>query len=102
MTANDVLSIINRQLEEASSGEKNLHGITPADILSEPYEEAYLSFEGSQVFQYWTVLEEMEDRSGYTIYFDPDQEKFGLGCRTKEGVVDVGTHGTFLEALRGM
>ncbi len=101
MTAEDVLTIIQSELAQ-SPLETNLHGLTEGDILPMPYQEAYISFDGNSTFNYWTVLEEMEDRSGYTIYFDPEQGLFGLGSRTKEGVVDIGTHGTFRDAFRGM
>ena len=101
MTAQDVLAIIQKELADGPL-EMNLHGLTATAIQTEPYEEPYLSFDMSQVFLYWTVVEETPDKSGYTVYYDPDQAMFGLGSRTSEGVVDIGTHGSFREAFRGM
>ena len=101
MTAQEVRTIIRKELADGAL-DMDLHGLTAIAIQTEPYEEAYLSFDLSEVFRYWTVVEEMPDTSGHTIHYDPGQYSFGPGTRTDEGVVDIGTYATFRAAFRGM
>ena len=102
MTAEDVLKIVLEEISLADPSERNLHGLELQRLPLDPVLEEYVSFDGSLKFQYWTVLDEREDRSGYTIYYDPDAEIFGLGVRSDKGVVDVGAHGSFMNTFRGM
>ena len=82
----------------------NVYGLNLNECLIEPVKQEYKSSTDSNItFKLWTVLEESKDRTGYKITFDEDDKTFGLGILTdKEELMDIGTFGTFLEALKGM
>ncbi len=102
MTSAHVQSIILAELD-GNLDNINLHGTTPRSALVQPYQEDYLSFDGSKVFKYWTVLREQDDNDGYTIYFDEERGLFGLGMRDQSGMaMDIGAHGTFMDTFLGM
>lgn len=72
--------------------------------LIEPRKEIYLSsFDPQITLVFWTVFEETSDRSGYKITFDEDDDSFGIGILTKnDQLMDIGTYGDFLDALKGL
>ena len=86
----------------------NWHGITIDNIskhLIPPLLENYFDPMDENVsYQYWTVLEEFpEDKSGYTIFFVPNEEEFGLGMHgNSDQMISLGIYGSFIEALNGM
>lgn len=55
-------------------------------------------------YSYWTILEEFPgDKSGYTIFFDPAENEFGLGMHSKsDQMIFLGIYGSFIEVLNGM
>ncbi len=49
------------------------------------------------------MLEEIEDKSGYKIYFDEETKMFGLAINSdKNELIDIGGYGTFLKTLYSM
>lgn len=86
----------------------NWHGITLDNItkhLISPVFETYSNpMDETITHQYWTVLEEYpEDRNGYTIFFDTNENEFGLGMHVKsKQMISLGIYGSFIEALNGM
>ena len=82
----------------------NVCGIDLTKCLIKPTLENYESSMDSEVqYNLWTVLEESKNLSGYRIYYDPEEEMFGLSTTgPNKEKIDAGQYGTFLEALNGM
>ena len=86
----------------------NAHGINNRNIddhLITPVLNTYIdSMNDNLKHEFWTVLEESPyDKSGYTIFFDPNIKKFGLGARDpSDKLISLGIYGSFIEALTGM
>ncbi|WP_422008812.1 hypothetical protein [Roseivirga pacifica] len=103
MTSEEVQQIIKKELE-SHSDLTSLQGVNLNDCLIKPKKETYISsIDESIKFELWTVFEETLDRKGYKITFDESDGTFGLGMMTNNDLLmDIGTHGTFLDTLRGM
>ncbi len=103
MTSQEVRDIIKKELEGLTNL-SNSHGLNLNECLIEPVKETYVSsIDESIKLELWTVLEESADRSGYKITFDETDGSYGLGMMTdKNELMDIGTYGTFLDALKGM
>ena len=86
----------------------NWHGITIDNIekhLVSPVSEIYFDpMDETITHKYWTVLEEYsEEKSGYTIFFDSNENEFGLGMHGKSNqMISLGIYGSFIDALNGM
>jgi hypothetical protein len=83
------------------------HGITKENIndhLIEPRLEKYFDAENNELsFEVWTVLEEYPiKQSGYTIFYQEENGKFGLGTHTADGLIHLGLYGTFVKTLNSM
>jgi hypothetical protein len=103
--------LINRQIEDELRNGMIIyaHGITINNIkqhLIVPIKQTYVSDFGNNIskLELWTVLEENPiGRNGYKIFYDPEDDKFGLGMTDKNGILQyLGTHGTFIDTLNGM
>ena len=103
MTSDTVKTIIAQELVNRKDL-TDVYGIDLTQCLVEPRKELYQSSVDEIIsFELWTVMEEVPGGSGYKITFDEEDHTFGLGISTKEGkLVDIGTHGTFLETVKGM
>jgi hypothetical protein len=87
---------------------KGAHGIDSENInefLIEPKLEKYIgSSNRNDIFEVWTVLQENPDnRSGYTIFYDPEDKGFGLGLYTSDDqLMHLGFYGSFSKTLNSM
>lgn len=103
MTSNEVIHIINEEIKGIFDI-SNLHGIDLKKCLITPVRQRYVSSLNDKIaFELWTVLKETEDGRGYRIFYDEDENSFGLGMMGfKDELVYLGNYGTFLETLKGM
>jgi hypothetical protein len=103
MTADLVRKLIEDELTSVPDW-TNVHGLDLTTCLIEPRLEDYVSALDKEIsFKLWTVLEEAVDGNGYKITFDEDDKAFGLGIKSEnDQLIDIGTYGTFMEALKGM
>ncbi|XWN37850.1 MAG: hypothetical protein ROO71_02760 [Balneola sp.] len=87
---------------------KGAHGINSENIeefLIEPKIEKYIgSSNRTDIFEVWTVLQETpNERSGYTIFYDPEDKGFGLGMYTSDDqLMHLGFYGSFSKTLNSM
>ena len=81
MTSEGLESIIKKEISEIDLG-TNSDGINWKECLIKPIEQKYFSFDKSEVYDLWTVFEELPDGSGFKIVYDEKEEKFGLGVLT--------------------
>jgi hypothetical protein len=103
MNADKVKNIIQAELQ---SGEtiSNWHGLSLNKCLVEPvlmdFED---SFNNGEIIKLWLVLEERPDeKDGYKIVYDPDENEFGLATNGNELPVLISFYGDFIETLEGM
>jgi hypothetical protein len=81
----------------------NHHGVDLRSCLIYPIIQEYSYFNRTEIFYHWTVLEELTDRSGYKIFYNEEEDIFGLGVLTKEKkLLAVGLYGSFLSTLESM
>ena len=87
---------------------KGAHGINSENIdkfLIEPKLEEYIgSSDRNDIFEVWTVLQEVpNERNGYTIFYDPEEKSFGLGLYTSDDqLMHIGIYGSFTDTLNSM
>ena len=81
MTSEGLESIIKREISDIDLG-TNSYGINWKECLIKPIKQKYFSFDKSEVYDLWTVFEELPDGSGFKIVYDEKEEKFGLGVLT--------------------
>jgi hypothetical protein len=103
MTKEKIQEIINNKLK-SEPNIKNVFGLDLTKCLVTPTKENYFNdTDTNESENLWTVLQESPRAEGYTIYFDEETGQFGLGVKSKEGrLVDIGSHGTFLQTLYSM
>jgi hypothetical protein len=103
MTSTKIKEIINLELQ-VEPDLKNVFGLDLTNCLIEPTKQKYKnSNDSTDIYELWTVLEEMEDGNGYKIYFDEETNMFGLAIKSdKDELIDIGNYGTFLETLYSM
>ena len=103
MTSEEVIHIVNEEIDD-NFDISNLHGVDLKKCLITPVRQRYISsLDNNVTFELWTVLEESEDGNGYKIFFDENENSFGLGTKGfKDGLIYLGNYGTFLETLKGM
>jgi hypothetical protein len=103
MTSDEVADII---FDEINSGFDitSVYGFDLRHCLVTPVLEDYInSNDHSQVFRLWTVFNESNDDKGYLIFYDEEDESFGLGSRSQNGeLLYIANYGSFIETLRGM
>lgn len=103
MRAEEIKQIISNELT-AEADVTNVFGLDLTKCLIEPTKQKYKNANDStETYELWTVLEESEDKSGYKIYFDEENNMFGLAINSdKEELIDIGGYGTFLKTLYSM
>ena len=103
MTAEDIKQIIETELKTEPDS-KNVFGLDLTICLIEPIKQKYKdSNDGTEIYELWTVLEETADKTGYKIYFDEEENMFGLAIKSdKEELINIGLYGTFLKTLYSM
>ena len=103
MTKERIQEIISEELK-SKPDIKNVFGLDMTKCLIAPIRENYFQDGDTKEFEVlWTVLEEIPGVEGYRIYFDEGTEMFGLGMKSREGkLIDIGSHGTFLQTLYSM
>lgn len=85
MTSSEVLDIILDEIKDKSTL-SNLHGLNLNKTLIKPIQQDYNNaMDTSQSFTLWTVLEENKDGTGYKIFYDEEENSFGLGMRDEIG-----------------
>ncbi len=82
----------------------NLHGVDLRKALITPILQEYKSaMDRSQTYKLWTVLEESEVGTGYKIFYNEEENNFGLGMKSEnDELLSLGNYGTFLETLENM
>jgi hypothetical protein len=102
MTVKDIEKIISQEINNRWDL-SNAHGVDLKKCLITPSKQIYYSFDLSEKFELWTVLEETPDLSGYKIYYNEKENNFGLGMLTnKNELICLGPYGTFLETFEAM
>jgi hypothetical protein len=103
MGSDDVMDIILDEIKDHPTV-SNLHGVDLNKALIKPIKQEYKNaMDRSKSFILWTVLQENEHGSGYTIFYDEEDDSFGLGMKDdKQGLLYLGNYGSFLETLKGM
>ena len=103
MTNKEVKNIIQKELEQKPDL-INGYGFSVEKCLIEPILQPYInSMNENEIIELWTVLEATNDRSGYKIVFDPNDNIFRLGILTnKNELMYLGPYRTFSETLRSI
>jgi hypothetical protein len=84
MTSEEVEKLIKLEVGDKLDT-TNMHGINLTQCLVKPVRQKYISaFDNSKTFDLWTVLIESED--GYRIFYDEDENAFGLAVKTLAGM----------------
>ncbi|MNL76922.1 hypothetical protein D3C87_2029700 [compost metagenome] len=79
----------------------NVNGLDLRRCLITPIKEAYL-LSNSEEVHLWTVLKENIEGEGYCIFYDDDEEMYGLGIKSIDGIYNIGYYGTFLQTIHSM
>lgn len=98
MSSNEVSDIISEELK-IERDLTNVLGLDVTTCLIEPIRELYL-LDNSEQLELWTVFKESED--GYYIFYDEEEDMFGLAIKSESGLHNIGYYGTFLETLYSM
>ena len=103
MTAEDIKQIIEKELK-IETDIKNVFGLDMTTCLIEPIKQKYKDFnDATETYELWTVLEETADKTGYKIYFDEEEDMFGLAIKSdKDELINIGLYGSFLKTLYSM
>lgn len=103
MSVEEIKKIIEKELK-SESDIKNVFGLDLTKCLIEPQKQKYKnSNDATETYEFWTVLEESENRNGYKIYFDEETKNFGLAINSdKDELIDIGGYGSFLRTLYSM
>lgn len=103
MTADFIKKKIEMELK-AEPDIKNVFGLDLTICLIEPLKQKYKDcIDSKRTYEMWTVLEEVDDKSGYKIYFNEEENMFGLAIKSDgEELINIGLHGSFLKTLYSM
>lgn len=103
MTAEEIVKLINAELKPEQDI-TNVFGLDLTKCIVPPTRQKYLdSLDNTKSIDLWTVLEESLDKSGYKIFYDDEENMFGLGILSKNNeLINIGYYGTFLETLYSM
>ena len=103
MTSEDIKQIIKTELK-TEPDIKNVFGLDMTVCLIEPIKQKYKnSNDATEIYELWTVLEETADKTGYKIFFDEEENMFGLAIKSdKDELINIGLYGSFLKTLYSM
>ena len=103
MTAEEITKLIDIELK-SESDIANVFGLDLTKCILVPTRQKYLSaLDNTKSEELWTVLEDNEDKSGYKIFYDENENMYGLGILSKnKELINIGYYGTFLETLYSM
>jgi len=98
MNSNDVSALISEELK-IERDLTNVQGLDITACLMEPLKELYI-LDNAEQLELWTVFK--ETGGGYYIFYDEEEDMFGLAIKSKSGLHNIGYYGTFLETLYSM
>jgi hypothetical protein len=98
MNRNDVSALISEELK-IKRDLTNVQGLDVTGCLIAPLKEIYFLDNGEQL-ELWTVFKETEN--GYYIFYDEEEDMFGLAIKSDIGLHNIGYYGTFLKTLYSM
>ncbi len=98
MNSNEVSALIAKELK-IEIDLTNVQGLDIKACLIEPLKEHYI-LDNAEQLELWTVFKEMEN--GYYIFYDDEEDIFGLAIKSENGLHNIGYYGTFLETLYSM
>lgn len=95
MNSNDVSILISEELK-IERDLTNVQGLDITACLIKPLKERYF-LDNAEQLELWTVFRESDN--GYYIFYDEEEDMFGLAIRSERGLHNIGYYGTFLETL---
>ena len=103
MTSEDIKQIIKTELK-TEPDINNVFGLDMTVCLIEPIKQKYKNSNNTtEIYELWTVLEETADKTGYKIFFDEEENMFGLAIKSdKDELINIGLYGSFLKTLYSM
>lgn len=100
MTRKEITQIIEREINGDWSI-SNAHGCDLQKCLIRPKKRKLIY--GSQIKDYWIVLEEnIETLEGWKVFFDEETKKFGLAGYSEPIGYVCNSHDTFIAAFKSM
>ncbi len=100
MTSSQVNELIKQELGEELDL-TNVFGLDLAKCLITPVRQTYLLDNDDEV-ELWTVLKDSTKGDGYYIFYDEEEEMYGLGVKSNQGMRNLGYYGTFLQTIYSM
>jgi len=100
MTSNQVMALINEELK-SEQDLSNVSGLDLNKCLIIPIRQTYL-LDNSEELELWTVLKDNPTEDGYYIFYDEEENMYGLGIKSNQGIYNIGYYGTFLETIYSM
>ncbi len=103
MTSEDIKQIIKTELK-TEPDINNVFGLDMSVCLIEPIKQKYKnSNDATEIYELWTVLEETADKTGYKLFFDEEENMFGLAIKSdNDELINIGLYGSFLKTLYSM
>ncbi len=102
MTSNQIKEIIHQEIGDRWDI-SNAHGVVLKDCIIEPIKKRYFSFDESESYELWTVLEELPDGTGYKIIYNESTQMFSLAMLSNKNThIDLGSYGDFMTTLEAM
>jgi len=100
MDSGSIKAIIYKEIKDLNDI-TNVNGFDLTKCIVDPILETYESSSDSEMqYDLWTVFEEEVNLSGSRIYYDEDEEMFGVAkTGDQKQRIDIGHVGSFLETL---
>lgn len=98
MYSNEVADLIAEELK-IERGLKNIATLDLTSCLVVPVKELY-RLDNEEQLELWTVFK--EPSNGYYIFYDEEENMFGLAIKDGNELHNIGYYGTFLETLYAM
>jgi hypothetical protein len=100
MTSNQVKELIVLELGYEQDL-TNINGLDLTRCLIMPIMQTY-RLDNSEEVELWTVLRASSGGESYYIFYDEEEEMYGLGIKSIEGMHNIGYYGTFLQTINSM
>lgn len=101
MTSNQIKDLIAQELK-VEQDLTNVSGLDLTKCLISPVQQTYV-LSNEEKIELWTVLKESPStEDGYCVFYDPEENEFGLGMISNSGIHNIGYYGTFLETIYAM